>query len=254
MFRHRERTLVSLKDVFIKPCLTIKGSENRYDAITAIKAFINANGYSVLFIEGFGGYGKSSIDSFLAYNYTFNPASEDISFLNNRQLIIIRLRDVEGYDKMSTIRKNLKNNDYIENDAVLIFEGLDELCMIEKENSSTIAKEIMKEFAYFPKKIIITTRPTYIDYSDIESLDIKFKIAEICCFDEDQITNFATNFAKYDRSHIEVLEYVKNLPTEKKKNESIYGSPFLLYLILSGGIKEEEKDNSWLLARNKGIQ
>lgn len=251
LFRHRERTVVSLKDVFIKPYLTINGSKKRYDAITAIQDFVQTDGCGVFFIEGFGGYGKSSIASFLAYNHTFNSASKDISFLNNRQLIIIRLRDVEGEDKISTIKKNLKNNDYIENDAVLIFDGLDELCMIEKKNGSTIAKEIMKEFSFYPRKIIITTRPTYINYTNLKnnlkSLNIKFKIAEICCFDEDQITNFATNFAKYDKSHIGVLEYVKNLPLEKKENKSIYGSPFLLYLILSGGIKEEEKDNSWLL-------
>lgn len=244
LFRHRKDEIITLKDVFVASNVTMKN--NTYNVIKVLRNFVKGKD-DVLFLEGCGGYGKSSIVSFLAYNHLFNNTNPDISFLANKQLLIIRLRDIQEYDKIKAIREKINNIDAIEDDSILIFDGLDELCMMDKSSGSTIAADIIKEFSYYNRKIIITTRPTCMDYGDIYSLRITYNIAEICCFDEVQRRNFADNFAQKDKNHIETIEYVKNLPLEKQKNESIYGSPFLLYLILSGGIREEEKNNSWLL-------
>lgn len=246
MFRHSKNIIISLKDIFIIPNITTIQNKIPYKITNFIRNFITYDTYDVLFIEGCGGYGKSSIVSFLAYNYIFNRASKDFSFLKDFSLEVIRLRDVQGDDKISVIKKRLDNKYNINLDIILIFDGLDELCMTENISGSQIAMDIIKEF-YCYKKIIITTRPTYVDYKRINSLGFTYEVAEICCFNEKQRTDFVALFEKKDKTHIDALEYVKNLPLEKQQNENIYGSPFLLYLILSGGIKEEEKENSWLL-------
>lgn len=245
MFLHKyEKPFVMLKNVFVMPNVKIK--ENVYNALDTICDFIKGKD-NVLFIEGCGGYGKSSIVSFIAYNYLLNNTNPDISFLENKQLIIIRLRKIDGKNKIEAIKKELNNIDAIENDAVLIFDGLDEICMMDNVNGSVITSNIIKAFSCYNRKIIITTRPTCMKYDKISSLNTSFIIAEICCFNEIQRNEFADSFSEKDDRHMEAVEYVKNLPLEKQENESIYGSPFLLYLILSGGIKEEEKNNSWLL-------
>lgn len=245
MFLHKyEKPFVMLKNVFIMPNVKIEG--NVHNALDTICDFIKGKD-NVLFLEGCGGYGKSSIASFLAYNYLLNNTNPDISFLENKQLIIIRLRKVDDKNKIEAIKKELNNIEAIENDAVLIFDGLDEICMMDNINGSVIASDIIKAFSCYDRKIIITTRPTCMKYDKISSLNVSYIIAEICCFNEIQRSEFADSFSEKDDRHMEAVEYVKNLPLEKQKNESIYGSPFLLYLILSGGIKEEEKNNSWLL-------
>ncbi len=244
LFMHRYNPIIVLKDIFVMPNVQIKN--NTYNALDIICDFINSDD-NVLFVEGCGGYGKSSIVSFIAYNCLFNNTNPQISFLNNKMLIIIKLREYNGESKINEIKKKLNNIDAIENDAILIFDGLDEVCMMDNSKGSDIAKDIIKEFSYYNRKIIITTRPTCMNYYNIDSLKISYVVAEICCFNEMQRDDFADSFAKKDDRHMETIKYIKNLPLEKQKNESIYGSPFLLYLILSGDIKDEEKNNSWLL-------
>lgn len=267
LFMHTQGISISLKNIFVVPNIhnkhkrnydsstidSIRNFVNKHkeyyepDAIDALRDFMNED-YRVLFIEGCGGYGKSSIVSFLAYNYLFNSANDNISFLVNRQLIIVRLRECTGESsKINAIKNRLNKIDAIEKDAVLIFDGLDELCMIDNGDGSVIAKDIIKAFRGGNRKIIITSRPTCVNYNYMDSLNISYEVIEICCFDETKRIKFADSFSEIDKKHMEAVEYVKNLPLNKKKNESIYGSPFLLYLILSGGINEEEKENSWLL-------
>lgn len=245
LFRHKYETIITLKDVFIMPNLRV--GTYIYNAMDVIRDFIKSK-YKVLFIEGCGGYGKSSIVSFLAYSY-FYGSSNDISVLENKQLIIVRLRNILGDNKIKTIsdKLNLIYKYGIEKNAIIIFDGLDELCVMDKSDGSMIVKDIIKEFSFYERKIIITTRPTCINYSDINFSDVSFYISEICCFDVKQREKYADAYASKDKKHSKAVEYVKNLPLEKQNNESIYGSPFLLYLILSGDIKEEEKENSWLL-------
>jgi len=60
-------------------------------------------------------------------------------------LIVIKLREYNGESKINEIKKKLNNIDAIENDAILIFDGLDEVCMIDNSKGSDIAKDIIKE-------------------------------------------------------------------------------------------------------------
>lgn len=238
--------IISLKDIFVMPKV-----DETTSILDVINNFIQNNNSNVLFIEGYGGYGKSSLVSFIAYNYIFNHASPNISFLSNKQLITVRLRDIQNdkNDKIRGIEKKLNNTKKIEDDAVFIFDGLDELCMIEERNNgTTIAQSIINHFLSKKRKIIITSRPTYIEYSKFNlNRHIKPTKTQLIAFDDEKRNEFTNLFVQKDKRYPNALEYVRNLPEDKRKYDSIYGSPFLLYLIMSGDIEDDEKDNSWKL-------
>lgn len=240
---------VSLSDIFVLPDVRYSNG-NTENALDAIRNFVNNDSKQIFFLEGFGGYGKSSIVSYLSYNYLFNRSSPNMDFLRDKQLITVRLRDVDYTNIIRSIKDKLNNTEDIQSDAVFIFDGLDELCLIENKNDgANIVKKIISEFFNGGKsKIIITSRETYINYSNLHFVDyIKFDMAELMAFDDLKRKELADLFQKKDQSHLDALEYVRNLPADKMENGSIYGSPFLLYLIMSGGINENEKNNSWKL-------
>lgn len=247
LFMHKRDIKITLQDVFVLPDVIVRSNESKQDILYAVCKFIESNNSDVLFIEGWGGYGKSSFVSFLSYYYDFNRANNKISFLSNRQFIIIRLRDIRNNNIIKEINDKIIDSNNLEHNAVIIFDGLDELCMSGNFSGTSIAKDIMKQFAYYPRKIIITTRQTYVDYGQIDKLQMFYDVVEIQSFDNCQRKNFVNLFSKKDNRHTDAINYIKDLPYEKQNNSSIYGSPFLLYLILSGGIEEQEKNNSWLL-------
>lgn len=238
---------ISLSDIFVMPNVKFQynGAEN---ALKAVRDFVNNRYQHVFFLEGFGGYGKSSIVSYLAYNYLFNRPSPSIDFLDDRQLVIIRLRDIDSNNIIKGIKDKLNNDSKLSSNAVLIFDGLDELCLIEnKSDGNNISESIISEFLKYNRKIIITSRPTYVRYDELKfAPNIKYSSRELVAFDVYKRERFVDLFTFKDNNHALAAEYIKNLNVDDDFN-SIYGSPFLLYLIMSGGIEEDEKDNSWKL-------
>lgn len=235
---------ISLSDIFVMPDV-----KNKYwvtNALKAIRDFINNKGQHVFFLEGFGGYGKSSIVSYLAYNYLFNRSSPYIDFLDDRQLVIIRLRDIDSNNIIKSITDKLNNIGKLSKKAVLIFDGLDELCLIEnRSEGNNISKNIILKFLKDNRKIIITSRPTYIKYGELRlASNIKYLQTEIMPFDEKKRKQFINLFTCKDNRCLATAEYIVEL---NNYSDSIYSSPFLLYLIMSGGIEEDEKDNLWKL-------
>lgn len=238
---------ISLSDIFVMP--DVKSKYGIANALDAIRDFINNKNQHVFFLEGFGGYGKSSIVSYLAYNYLFNRSSPNIDFLDDRQLVIIRLRDIDSYNIINSITSKLNNIGKLSKNAVLIFDGLDELCLIENRSDGTsISESIISEFVKDNKKAIITSRPTYIKYKELSlAPNIKYLQAEIMAFNEKKRKKFVDLFTLKDNSRPSTIEYIRELNFGDNNFNNIYSSPFLLYLIMSGGIEEEEKNNSWKL-------
>ncbi len=237
---------ISLSDIFVMP--DVRNKNGRVNALEAIRNFVNDRNQHVFFLEGFGGYGKSSIVSYLAYNYLFNRSSPKIDFLDNRQLVIIRLRDIDSSNIIKSMIEKLNNVGKLSKNAVLIFDGLDELCLIEnKSDGNSISEAIISTFVKDSRKVIITSRPTYIKYEELKlASNIKCLHTELVAFDEGKRKKFVDLFTRKDKNHPLTAKYIKELNVYND-NDSIYGSPFLLYLIISGGIEENEKDNSWKL-------
>lgn len=239
MFMHRVGAIsVSLSDIFVMPNVNIE--YRKMDALEAIRDFVEDSDKHIFFLEGFGGYGKSSMVSYLAYNYF----SSNIDFLNDRQLVIIRLRDIDS----SNIIDDINNVNQMSRNAVLIFDGLDELCLIEnKSDGNSISEKIIFEFLRDNREIIITSRPTYVKYELLKAAgNVHYTKAELMAFDDAKRQEFVYSFILKDNKNKCNVEYIQTLKIDDNNN-SIYGSPFILYLIMSGNIREEEKSNSWKL-------
>ena len=157
--------------------------------------------------------------------------------------MIIRLRDIDSNNIITDITDKLNNIGKLSQNAVLIFDGLDELCLIEnKSDGNNISKSIILEFLKDNRKIIITSRPTYIKYEELRlAPNIKYLQTEVMPFGEKKRKQFIDLFTCKDNRCPETAEYIIEL---NDYSDSIYSSPFLLYLIMSGGIEEDEKDNS----------
>lgn len=247
MHRMKKGHTITLSDIFVMPDAKI--NNKTLNVLDTIRNFINNNSMHLFILEGFGGYGKSSIAAYLAYNYMFCNSHPNIEFLNKRQLITVRLREIDANNIYNSICKKLNNIEEITQDAVIIFEGLDELCLLENRNDGhRILETLVSAFLKSNRKIIVTSRPTYIRYDLLRvPQNIKYEVAYLQAFDNEKTKKLVNLFEKIDNNYPEAINYVRNILANRHQDNDIYSSPFVLYLIMSGDIKEDEKNNSWKL-------
>lgn len=263
---HREEVenRVTLKDVFVMPDVEIDNETKRLDE--AVKEFIKNNAHEAMLLLGHGGFGKTSFVSYMAANKYY--------FCENRPLYIIRLReyskssidnlcdDIADSDKRSKISKN----------AVIVFDGLDELCMIAggngEDKAAKIIDKLVKQFYDYAgndkRKIIITSRPGFVNQGDkIKDIEIDVESvnlvqANYVSFDKIKRDEFVEKIEKADIRLTESnkkagCDYIRSIE-ESDKISDIYSSPFILYLICCVQIKDIKIEpskigNSWYLFR-----
>ncbi len=127
---HREGHPVSLADIFVMPEVDAQGE--RVPVGDCVKQFIANKEQNILLLLGYGGYGKTS--------FAARMAAYEAEYTNGRPLHIFRLREFANksvdtlYDE---IINKIKNFDRIADNAVLVFDGLDELCMIGGSRDET---------------------------------------------------------------------------------------------------------------------
>ncbi len=250
---HRNKTLVTLADIFVMPEVG-KARLKVYDYVTEFLADANQN---ILLLLGHGGYGKTSFVARMAAKtgeYTDRP------------LHIFRLRefaDVEANNLHKEILDFSQNK--LEDDAVLVFDGLDELCMVgggnENQKSLMLMEQLAKFWRDYPtRKIIVTSRPEYIHAPSVEinlhkntpiGLDQPILYSyEYAVFNDHQRAELADRLEQADGSLKDSVGCQHVRAYSGEENDPIYGSPFLLYLTCAGkGITEECFSNRWLLFR-----
>lgn len=276
LFLHKNidsQNAITLKDIFTMPsCILNKGNFN--DISLAINNFINYQshepGYdntNILFIEGQAAMGKSSLISWLAWQFC-NQTKISKDIFGDKKLKIIKLRDLLIEDTKLDLQAPFKNifnyilgkdicqlldnthtdilKMFLEN-TILILDGFDELCMVE--NILGKGKEVffLNMYRQLIKancgcKVIITTRPNYLK---IDSLDFpKWHI---------QINPF---LIKQRRKWIEKYEIKTKLPLNIKDSllsnhditiECLIETPLMLYMIAAKKISIYETKNIWEL-------
>lgn len=262
--RSEVENIVTLKDVFVMPDVKIEDETKKLD--TAVRDFIRRNAHEAMLLLGHGGFGKTSFVSYMAANKYY--------FCGNRPLHIIRLReyskssidnlcdDIAGSDKRGKLSK----------DAVIVFDGLDELCMITggngEDKAAKIIDKLVKQFYGFSgndkRKIIITSRPGFVNQGDtITDIEIGFDSVDLVkanyvSFDKGKRDEFVEKIEKADTRLTEEdkkagCEYIRNIEKSDKISD-IYSSPFILYLICCVQIKDikiepSKLGNSWYLFR-----
>ncbi len=263
---HRGEIKVTLADIFVMPEVEVDGK--RKEVGKCVEDFIADNSQNILLLLGHGGYGKTSFIAHMAANET--------TYTDGRPLHIFRLREFadvkvdELYKRISEFSQNK-----LESNAVLVFDGLDELCMVGGGNETEKSLDLLTQLMFFfdqssSYKIIITSRPEYISAEKalerLKKLKISAKHFVSYCyaaFSERQRGDLVDSIEKADPALKGSLgcEQVRKFEDEKddvflfeddaNKGDAIYGSPFLLYLICAAHEKltPECFENRWLLFR-----
>lgn len=249
---------VSLKNVYIEPNVLL-GDDIKMPICEMIDKFLSEN-KDILMIFGEGGFGKTSTIAKLAYDYESGQKKYD------KELVIIRLRWIAKYmDKnrnvFSAICKFMKiDPDNIPKNTIWILDGLDELCMLSGTNESgTIysgasgyIKQLCKLVTKNNSKIIITTRPG-IDQTGFTIYFAQAGIRQSQCtilnFDEGQTNDFICNLVNADPDLKENNGGIRFLNSDKKYElvTDVYYSAFILYLICSNDLTDEECANIWAM-------
>ena len=251
---------VTLSTVFVMPEVEIE--EKRYGIDVLVKDFLKEDNkkQNILLLLGHGGYGKTSFVARMAANtseYTSKP------------LHIFRLRYFPKAEigNLCEEIETISNGNLAEDD-VIVFDGLDELCMIggrcgeEQKKATQLMMELIKFWReHSSRKLIVTSRPNYVDVSDIVTELIKqtplgkrkpvLQSYEYAAFDVHQREQLVDKLEKADpalRGNTG-CSYIRQM--DENEDDPIYSSPFILYLICAGGdaINEEHFQNRWLLFR-----
>ena len=257
LFRHvnKKDSQVTLKGVFVQPQVCELDSKPQ-KLISILGKFLwNETEKHILFIEGDAACGKSSFISYLCYHYKEQDDEGRGIFLQGK-LICIRLRDLEINEKdyilENSIAKYLGLATFDEYRAefynhIVILDGADELSMLEgrlKTSLEDIIKSVRKIFK--KSKIIITTRPQYIDYKKITSETFKFKVVRMSHFDRKMREEWINKYEKCGETIPQGTKtYILNI-----ENENVVGvadTPLALYLLTACEMREELQGNIWAL-------
>lgn len=257
---------ITLKDVFVMPDVTIGNEVRRLDE--AVREYIKGDKHEVMLLLAHGGFGKTSFLSYMAVNKYY--------FCEDRPLHIIRLRDYSKYsiDLLCEKIADIDQRSRIEEDTVLVFDGLDELCMIKFDNevqdkADEIIKRLVKYFYGYEgetkRKIIITSRPGFVSNNKEQKISIggwdsvEIIKAQYIPFDDQKREQFVTRLKKADSRIAEKekksgCDYIESI-IEVDELEDVYSSPFILYLICCIQLKDNinidssKLSNTWYLFR-----
>lgn len=222
-----------------------------------------------LFLEGKAAMGKSSLISWLCWNYV-NAKDEVTDLLGKRRLITIKLRDIpRSHNSLLNIQlpflqlcaylfrineKDLasmqqweETSKKIFTNTLLVLEGFDELCMLEGlvgMGKNLYFQNLYQELNHMDCncKIIITTRPEYLG---VEELDFPKAHLAICPFTETERKKW---LGKYERFY--------QVPSALKKAlicgntpilDGIVDSPLTLYMIVARNVHISNNSNLWYI-------
>ncbi|MDO4332113.1 MAG: NACHT domain-containing protein [Eubacteriales bacterium] len=259
LFLHKDsaNANVNLANLFVLPgyrqMSLIGNGDIQQDLDAYLKYFVREEKTNILFIEGDAGVGKSSLVAYLNYHYE-RKDKKARGIIGDRTLLTVRLRDIrteklkESGNLVSSILdylsvESVERLEQICFGAVLILDGFDELCMIE--NMSSDAERSLYDLRAFENfKVIITTRPKYIN---ISGLDFPKKYIVIQHFDAKQREAWLNGYIHTCRES--VSDSVRDF-LEKITDEDAFGicdTPMALYMIAAGKIDGDALQNEWAL-------
>ena len=255
---------VNLKQLYVEPdCLPVYPykSKNKCLLFPYLKEFLCSN-TRLLFMEGDAGIGKTSFVSKIAYHYEhFEENKLGDNFFQDRQLICVRLRDMLEKNQILNIDNpwedifrylnvNKDEQKAEENQlSLLILDGFDELCMVESiqnEKKTQYFKNLLKnlKFGRIRWKVIVTSRPNYIHWEELEDFSSYIKVIQLQHFSIEKRRKW---IEKAKRAELNISEEVeKGISTiDREELEAIIGIPWTLYLIAKKEIVITSDANLW---------
>ncbi len=209
---------LTLADAFIMPDYTIyqypqKINFSDKDTLEdMIKKFVIYERTSTMLITGVPGMGKTSIVSWIAQKYEAND-----------NFMILRFRDWDSEDLgnglLKAICNTLKCKRKDLNEKLLVLDGFDEIKSLDRRKQ--ILNKFLNDIKDLEKsKIIITSRPTYID-------SINFQI---------RVELLPFNVKKIQRFYKKITGIALNKNDIDKNNLDVMGIPVILYMAIMSKI------------------
>ena len=276
LFLHRNNTAVCLRNLFV-PQKYLEHSDytgngkDKDNLLSRIGSFVQSSERQFLFIEGDAGCGKTSLVQSLCWHYKQDDATSK-AVLNDRPLLVIRLRDLnrEKITEVDGLLPAILDDIGIAHDeriskrkanllrrfprAVLVLEGFDELCIIERfinyENLLyKLSRERLEDW-----RIIVTSRPNYIG----KGIDVPHYSVELRHFDGEKRREWIERYTSPTGCNLslgeDLVSYILNPSMTAKESdgernwaEGVYDTPLMLYLLSTNNVSQTERENPWLL-------
>lgn len=260
LFLHKNDEKVTLTNLFVMPKYNefIYGEEIREQDLPELSVrlarFISQNEFSFLFIEGDAGSGKSTLVSWMNHHADHQ---DDVAkeLLGGLPLVTIRLRDLDrqligntnslmeailSYMRLCTI-------DNLEEDfpnAVIVLDGFDELCMIDRIKSYEELLYDLNRRRLPGHKYIITTRPKYIRLGRI---NIPHEYISLKHFDKEKRCEWLHRYTnpEFCGQHIapNVQQFIEQIDDDGAS--VICDTPMTLYMLAAKKIDVDSDQNIW---------
>lgn len=217
---------VPLKDIYYPPQCYLNWSTKKRLGLTEAGSRLNNSRKKALLILGQPGIGKSTLISRFVSTY---PGKRQIIVYRCRKLGIKNWNNETIYQ---TVLSQAALSGINLSSSILILDGLDEVAGKEtldatfKNLVSSHCNSIPREQAAY---LVITCRENYIQNLNAAKT---YDYIRLCPFNKEQIQGFCKDYGKTVK---------KTVPAETVlalcKNETVYGIPFIAYMVLALGIK-----------------
>ena len=201
---------------------------------------------NTLFIKGHPGSGKSSLFFFLAYqksNFNDFLPERQLYFIRLVELLLVNSNKLSEDNPLGDIVKHLQINPEKLADAVIVLDGLDEICGLKDIDIDVYCRNLISSSCFYTGlKIIITTRQNYIN---IKNLDNKNVInISLACLSIDDLKEWARNYFNIHDKCSEQrkvtqnnLDLLKSLEEDSDKSlVPIVAIPLLFYMVVAMNI------------------
>ena len=256
LFLHKDKNKkVNLQNLFILPKYKMSDEGQFDDSNNPLDEVIRdffAGEKQALFVEGDAGSGKTTLVAWLAYHYCVRDEFAKKVF-GNRNLITIRLRDLDreliqkhrltsailSYLGFSTITDMVNSCP----NTIMVLDGYDELCLIEgiADYESMLLDLFRRKLPGY--QFIITVRPKYIDFSNININKIRISIEH---FDKNLRKQW---IEKYTNECQEIIpDYMKEfILQDERESYLICDTPMTLYMMVAKTVPLDSLSNQWAL-------
>lgn len=258
LFRHRyiEGSNVKLCNLYVDPLFQTEDMARTENIVKILDSFLWDDPMCrVLFVEGDAAVGKTSWVSWLCYHYLKLDEIGKSIFLE-RRIVCIRLRELDFSEDNRGVEKCILEYLEIESldefnknysDCIMILDGADEISMVRNLLHTTIEEFITTVRKIFNKnKIIITSRPKFIDVKKFNSRNFSVKSIEIMHYDYKKRMEWIDKYEACGESIAETTKrYIKSI--DEKVVSGVADTPLALYLLAACDMKDEFQDNAWAL-------
>lgn len=216
----------------------------------------------ILFIEGHAAIGKTSLVSWICHHYRnlkLEEPKENVAIgkaiFMNRPIVCVRLRELNlGESKTSTeaILNYLKINDikcfestYPE--SIIILDGADELSMVSGTAIGSVEEIILDVRKAFSKhKIIITTRPDFLDMTRFNSSAFSIRRIMLEHYDHEMRIEWIEKYRACGEAISKNTEdYIVSISDSTAIG--VADTPLALYLLARCDMRAELQGNQWSL-------